>query len=233
MRRLILNSILLIIFISHPSCSDEEELAPLPPLTPFFLECNTTTEHFGNVLLNDEELLCWSNNYPFQISSQGSGNCGEGYEDIQNPYMAMEIILWEFDEDEPEYSKYKRYLTIGIPFACNDYSTQEKFFDLISRGKYSFSSTNEDLGKFIIEYRKDGEIYSSLYADNSESVVEILEVVKNRLSGKSAMHASMDVKLGFSCRLANNTGEKVIEINRAEISGRFTRMSPWGQEWDE
>ena len=252
MKRLILHSALLLIFLSQSSCLDEEELIPLEE-APSVLDCNTTTERYAKALLtttdpeeelDHTELLCWNNTHPYQISSGGTGECGEGYEDMENPYLTMRINASEFEVDDPRSRIIKRDIIIGIPFACNDYSTQEKFFNLISVGNYSFANSNKDFGRFIVEYiNMDGVvIYSSLNADNSEFDVEILEVSRNKSrfnsepNGNNGNPVSVDVKMVFNCILINDTGE-VIEIRDAEVSGTFYRMAPWGdnywEDWGE
>lgn len=254
MKKLILPSVLLLIFLSQSSCSDEEEFTPLEE-TPSILDCITTTERYAKALLittepEDEldhtELLCWNNAHPYQISSGGSSDCGEGYEGVENPSLTMLIFLEEFDENETTRWIVKREIRVGIPFACNDYSTQESFYNLLSVGMHSFANSNKDFGKFIIEYRKqDEETYSSLNADNSDFSIEILEVVRNKPkfhtepNGNNGNPASVDVKLLFNGNIANSKGE-VIEIKDAEVSGTFYRMAPhghywedWGEGWDQ
>lgn len=232
MKKLFLVMSLSVIIIFNEGCTEEEDL-----LLTSLAGCETNTDFYGKMLLG-QELICWNNDYPYQIGSGGTGNCGEGYEYVENPFMSLGMSLEAYDTEEAEYTSLDKIINIEIRFACEGFSTQEKFYDLISVDQYSFAESYEDFGKFIVKYQKDGETYSSLLADNSQSYVEIRDIVPikpqftTEPNGNNGLPASMDIQINFSGQLSNEAGD-IIAIKNAEVRGKVYRQSPWGYYWED
>jgi len=239
---------LFVIIIVFGGCEDGE-------LKPF-IECETETEYYGQFILKyyDEnplnsgrqhtssvDQICWNDLYPIQIGAGGNGNCGDGYEGILNPYMGLGVTLYEYDQNMPEYTSHLRGFHIQAPFACDDFSTQENFYQLLQVGEYHFASDFDDFGKFIIKFTdySDGtSIYSSEGVDNDEfrisvdSIINIKPRFHSEPIGNNGIPASIEATLNFSCLLKNGDG-KYLLIENAELRGRFYRQSPWGYYWDD
>jgi len=219
----------------------EEETQPIS-------NCDIATEYFGTFTLkvyskNKEKLIkkeniCWNNVYPTQIGSGGLGNCGIGYEDELNPYLSSIIDLYEYDISKPESNSIIRSIEIEFLSDCNDYSTQESFYNLIQNGDYKFASSRRDYGKFIVRYNAQGKTYRSVDVDNNELRVSIsdTENIKPKFNtepnGNNGLPASIKAILTFSCLLKNSDGEFVL-IQDAKIRGEIYRQSPWGYYWDD
>lgn len=222
--------LLLAAFISNTfySCNNETDF--FPDLDT----CQNLTPHFGNIQLGTKQ-LCWDNIYPIQVVSTGTGNCGEGYKYVAQPYLATGIGIQEYDVEAPEYSVVKSYLELMIPFACEDFSTQEKFYNLFAVGQTSFGTSWTDYGKVIISYIKDDQVYTLFENNDQQSSIEILSVEKVKpdfLSETSNKTASIDISFRFSVKLKNESGE-LINIPNAVVSGRLYRQAPYNQYWDD
>ncbi|PXY02932.1 hypothetical protein DF185_02225 [Marinifilum breve] len=216
--------------------------------TELISNCEITTEYFGTFILkvfskNEErqikkENICWNNEYPIQIGSGGLGNCGIGYEDELNPYLSSTINISEYDISKPESNSIIRSMEIEFLSVCNDYSTQESFYNLIQNGNYKFASSRRDFGKFIVSYTAQGKTFRSVDVDNNKMQVSIsdTEYIKPKFNtepnGNNGLPASTKATLTFSCLLKNSDGE-FVEIKNAKIRGKFFRQSPWGYYWDD
>lgn len=180
----------------------------------------------------------WENKDAYQIGSGGSGNCGEGYEYITSPYMSIGLLLSEFDNSSENAHQYKRFLNIQVPFPCDSFSTQEKFYDLLKEESYDFGNSWEDFSDFIIEYKVEGKSYSSLGVDNSIFSISVSDL-KNKKpifntepNGNNGNPASVEATFKF-CALLKSEDGKYLLIQNAQIRGRYFRMAPWGYYWED
>lgn len=232
MKKILFAFAVLPVFLIQSSCTDDEDVIPQD-----LASCNPTTQYYGKVILGNE-LLCWSDTSLVEVSSAGSGACGNGYEYREDPFMTLGVYMREMDTISGRYRS-KREIVISVPFACDDFSTKEKFFGLLSPENYSFSYLNQEFGKFVVEYTPaGGQTYSSLNVDNSQFAVKLVEVNKIGAhsdwsrNGNNCYPESFEIKMTFSCVLANSNGHKVT-IKDAEVFGRTFRQSPWGYYWDD
>lgn len=223
-----------LIIFSITSCleNNEENLA---------LSCEPETENYGGFILkfydgnpnqsahrrpSRQEAHCWSDLEPIQISAQGTGNCGKGYEDyFANPFLGPSIVLGEYD---PEISYFKRYLEVRVIFSCMDFSARESFFNLFTPAVYGIASDHEDFGSFVIEYFEEGTNYSSMGVPNSINDVTLSDIEQMSINNADFVVATVK----FSALLKGKNG-KYLKVENAEVRGRFFRMSPFGVEWEE
>lgn len=244
MNQLIKTGFLIAFFITLFSC-EKDELEPID-------RDEISTENYGLFTLNVysknpfaskkvkpiyKENICWNDEYPVQIGSTGTGNCGLGYENITNHFLITEIALVEYDLTKPDYSSFIRHFEIGLTADCTAHSTQESFFNLFENVKYNFAVKQEDYGKFIVKFIIRDKVYSSLNVNNSNFKVDItfIEKIEPINSVEPVENywnpASVNATLKFSCLLGSFDGEYVL-IENAEIRGRFFRQSPTGYNWD-
>ena len=133
---------------------------------------------------------------------------------------------------------FPRSLDIAALFSCNDYSTQENFYQLLQSSNYAFANNYNDFGKFIIQYYTDDQLYSSINVENSSFQINVsnIEEIKPQFhtepSGNNGVPASVDVTLTFSCLLVNSNGDHLL-IENAKVNGRFYRQSPGGYYWED
>jgi len=204
------------------------------------LSCEPETEYYGGFILrfydgnpnqsahrnpSKQEAICWSDIYPIQISGQGTGNCGEGYEIFKNPFLGTSIVLGEYD---PEINYFKRNLEVMGIFACMDFSTRESFFKLFTSATYGLASDFEDFGNFVIGYFEDGISYSSIGVPNSIYNVTLSEIEESSVNNADLVIATVK----FSALLKAENGA-YLKVENAEVRGRFFRMSPFGVEWED
>lgn len=223
-----------LIVLSLTSCLDNNE-------ENLVLSCEPETENYGGFILrfydgdpnqsanrrpSREESYCWSDLAPIQISAQGTGNCGVGYETyFENPFLGPSIVLGEHD---PETSYFKRALEVRAIFACNDFSTRESFFNLFTPAVYGLASDHEDFGNFVIEYFEEGTNYSSMGVPNSIFDVTLSDIEERSENNSDFVIATVK----FNALLKTENG-KYLKIEQAEVRGRFFRMSPFGIEWED
>ena len=193
--------------------------------------CMPSTENYltGKIMGTEE---CWNNNTVnyesrYEISSTGTGTCGQGYENYPFPYMSLGIIAAE-NED----SSFKRYLTIEIPFACDAFSTKAKFYNLISAGNYGYQEGWKSYGKFAIEYTDANGSFSTDNIGQGNNTLEILKVEEVFLPGGNVHHA-LRVKMKINCILADTQGKVYGSLEDVEVSGMFLRQKPWGETYDD
>jgi hypothetical protein len=205
------------------------------------LSCEPSTQTYGGFILrfydgnpnksahrrpSRQEAHCWSDLDPIQISGQGTGNCGEGYEIyFENPFLGTSIVLGEYD---PEISYFKRSLEVMGIFACMDFSTRESFYSLFTPANYGLAGDFEDFGNFVIQYFEDGTNYSSIGLANSMYNVTLSDIEKRSINNADFVVATVK----FNALLKAENG-KYLKVENAEVRGRFFRMSPWGIEWDD
>lgn len=207
------------------------------------LNCEPVTDHYGGFILrfyegnpnqsafrnpSREEAVCWSDLSPIQISSQGTGNCGVGYEMFENPFLGTSIVLGENDPNAAENSYYKRVLEVMGIFACMDFSTRESFFDLFKSAQYGLATDFEDFGNFVIEYFEGGTTYSSVGVTNSIYDVTLSEIEERSINNADFVVATVK----FNALLKTENG-KFLKVENAEVRGRFFRMTPFGSTWED
>ncbi|WP_291781318.1 hypothetical protein [Cecembia sp.] len=223
-----------LIIFSFSACleNNEDEL---------ILSCEPETVHYGGFILRfydgnpnqsgnrrpiRQEVNCWSDLDPIQISAQGAGNCGEGYETyFENPFLGPSIVLGEYD---PEINYFKKALEVRAIFSCMDFSTRESFFNLFKPAQYGLATDFEDFGNFVIEYFENGISYSSLGVANSIFNVTLSDI--EQISINNADFVVSTVR--FNALLKSENGQ-YLKVENAEVRGRFFRMSPFGVEWEE
>ncbi|PZX55504.1 hypothetical protein LV84_02643 [Algoriphagus ratkowskyi] len=240
-------SAILALFI-FSSCLEDVDFVPE------LENCEVDTDHFGQFSLafynsNPQEsssiknisyeALCWENTYPIQIGGIGTGNCGDGYEYITNPRLASGISLAEFDTAaDPDQYSYKRYLEILVSFGCDQYSTQEKFYGLLSQGDYKLAFTQDDFSAFTLNYYDGKKRYSSLGVDNSNSELNVSNLVNvkpdfnQEPAGNNGLPASVEATFTFSGLLKAEDGS-YLSVENAKVRGQYYRQAPWGYFWED
>lgn len=222
-----------LIIFSLGSCLENNE-------DDLMLSCEPETEHFGSFILRfyegnpnqsafrnprRQEVICWSDVFPIQISGQGTGNCGVGYEMFDNPFLGTSIVL---GEDDPDDDYFKRVLEVMGIFSCMDFSTRESFFNLFIPASYGFATDIEDFGNFVIRYFEDGIMYSSLGVPNSINNLTLSEIEESSINNADFVTATVR----FNALLKAENG-KYLKIENAEVRGRFFRMTPFGTTWED
>lgn len=226
----------LVTLIVLGSCLDQNE-------NEVVLSCEPNTAEYGGFILkfygenptqssfrnpSRQEAVCWEDSYPIDIGGSGVGNCGLGYEDVENPVMGTAISLVEYDPNAEEFTYAKRYLEVRAVFACEDFSTRASFFNLFAPAAYGFADEFDDFDKFVIEYLEDGVRYSSLGVSNT-----LFNVTLSDLEASSDEDADfIRATVRFSALLRAENGDYLL-VENAEVRGRFFRMSPFGVEWED
>ncbi|MDX5478729.1 MAG: hypothetical protein LPJ98_09760 [Cyclobacteriaceae bacterium] len=225
-----------LIILSVTSCLENDEDDPI-------LSCEPETAYYGGFILrfyegnpnqsafrnpSRQEAVCWSDLSPIQISSQGTGNCGVGYEMFENPFLGTAILLSENDLNAVENSYYKRYLEVMGIFSCMDFSTRESFFNLFKPAQYGMATDFEDFGNFVVQFFDEGTMYSSIGVANS-----IFNVTLSEIEERSENNADYVVAtVRFSALLKAENG-KYLKVENAEVRGQFFRMTPFGSTWED
>jgi hypothetical protein len=212
----------ILVMTTSISCSENEERTIIENLN-----CSTTSEQYINFKIGEEE-ICWIDENLTRISPSGSGNCGIGYESIENPYMAMGVRGYTYTEDLTEI---ERSIAFNITFSCASYETQSKFYNLIKVGDFSLAKSTEDFGKFYIEYYENGTFYTTRTGNQSDSRIELLEV--KEVPSLYGLPAALEVRLKASFNLYTKDGLFFKRVSGSSVKGLFYRPNPWGQEWND
>lgn len=218
-----------------------------------FDSCKATTRLNASII-SENDTLCWNDEPPYRFYQSSSSTCGEGYDWVKHQWIAMEFNIGERDPQIENISDLKRSFTIGIPFLCDDYSTQEKFGNILTIGTYEFTDEEyiydydfDDFGKFYIRYQeydydKDEIVYlNTVYGQQIDSYLEIvkIEIIEPDWHGDpndensygSPMKLYITIQGKF--KLYDNGGILRKEIKKFNSDIELSRQAPIDYKWDD
>jgi hypothetical protein len=216
------------------SCSDNEQKVFIENLN-----CSTTSDKYVNFKIGDD-VVCWTEGNPVRFDLGGSGNCGLGYENINNPFMATGVRSYVCNPSSDNCLTIDRSIIFNITFSCASYDTQAKFYNLIKVGDFSLAKSTYDFGKFYMEYYENKTWYTTRTGNQNDSRVEVLEVKQIAPNfiiltdgSKNGMSAALEVRLRASFNLYTESGQFFKRVSGSNVKGLFYRPTPWGQEWND
>ncbi|MFC6999125.1 hypothetical protein [Rufibacter roseus] len=217
-----LKIVLLLAFVACSySCSEDDGAIPEPNCLP------TTEKYMTGKILGKQE--CWEDNSVYDFSSGGAGSCGQGYEDWEYQHLSMAFFIAKKDGINNE-----KLFTIEIPFECEDFSTKESFYNLLSVGKYEYLREIQGTGKFIITYKDASGYYSTLNTAQGKNTLEITELEKIKSPGpNSGIGQSIKFSMKINCILADYSGKHLGKMENVEVNGIYYRQTPRAETWSD